>query len=253
MILKMKRNFPFLIAFIWLQNMSSMYGQKLTNSRLNYFDTDLLRYFGEEKEGNVMISPASVKSILAMILEGAGGSTATEIRSALRLSLNKEEYREQLNLYLCALQANTTGTLLKNANGVFMSDKMRLNKDYEIMLRKVYFAEVNRMNFKDPIPVAEKINSWVNTSTKGLIPAIVEPDLLDKWEATIDFKNKCFNTKNASNDIKVYDSQNTNLYEDIIPAGSSKLVRVPINIHDGDAIINEQSISNCVIAECLTT
>lgn len=82
---------------------------------------------------------------------------------------------------------------------------------------------------------------------------LIGSDLLDKWEATIDFKSKCLNTKNASNNIKVYDSRNTNLYEDIIPAGSSKLVRVPINIHDGDAIINEQSISNCVIAECLTT
>lgn len=82
---------------------------------------------------------------------------------------------------------------------------------------------------------------------------LIGSDLLDKWEATIDFKNKRLNTRNASNDIKVYDSRNANLYEDIIPAGTSKLVRVPINIHDGDAIISEQSISNCVIAECLTT
>lgn len=84
--------------------MSSINGQKSENSRLNYFDTDLLRYFGEEKRGNVMISPASVKSTLAMILEGAGGSTATEISNALRLSPKKEEYREQLNLYLSVLE-----------------------------------------------------------------------------------------------------------------------------------------------------
>lgn len=82
---------------------------------------------------------------------------------------------------------------------------------------------------------------------------LIGSDLLDKWEATIDFKNKSLNTRNAFNNIKVYDSRNANLYEDIIPAGSSKLVRVPININDGDAIINEQSISNCVVADCLTT
>lgn len=84
--------------------MPNIYGQKSDNSRLNYFDTDLLRYYGEEKRGNVMISPASVKSTLAMILEGAVGSTAMEIRNVLRLSPNKEEYREQLNLYLSVLQ-----------------------------------------------------------------------------------------------------------------------------------------------------
>lgn len=68
---------------------------------------------------------------------------------------------------------------MKNANGVFVSNKLRLNKNYEMMLRKVYFAEVCRMDFGDPVPVAEKINSWVNRSTNGLIPGIVEPGMLE--------------------------------------------------------------------------
>lgn len=72
--------------------------------RLNYFDTDLLRYTAEDRKGNVMVSPASIKSTLAMILEGAVGITADEIRSALRLSPNKDEFREQLNLYLSVLK-----------------------------------------------------------------------------------------------------------------------------------------------------
>lgn len=50
----------------------------------------------------------------------------------------------------------------------------------------------------------------------------------------------------------MYDSKNCNLYEDIIPAMSSKVIRVPINVHDGEALINEQIISNCLIQECLT-
>lgn len=201
-----------------------------------------MRYFGEENRGNVMISPASVKSTLAMILEGADGPTASEIRSALRLSPHKEDYREQLNLYLTTLkvlvfhnchssivfyfqsvqdwitwpsfrdykniafdrfgehsltcfrkqvtfavilncifptvQAKSTGTFLKNANGVFVSENLRLKKEYEMMLQKVYFAEVSRMDFRDPIPTTEKINSWVNISTNGLIPDIVMPGML---------------------------------------------------------------------------
>lgn len=77
------------------------------------------------------------------------------------------------------VQANTTGALLKNANGIFVSEKLRLNKNYENMLQKVYFAEVSRMDFRYPIPATEKINSWVNKSTKGLIPGIVEPGILE--------------------------------------------------------------------------
>lgn len=51
----------------------------------------------------------------------------------------------------------------------------------------------------------------------------------------------------------MYNSRNLNLYEDVIPANSSKIVKVPINLHDGEAFIDEQIISNCIIKECLTT
>lgn len=91
-------------VFTGVHHLAFIDGQKQENSRLNFFDTDLLRYTAEDKRGNVMISPASIKSTLAMILEGASGSTAAEIRSALRLSPVKEEYREQLNLYLSLLK-----------------------------------------------------------------------------------------------------------------------------------------------------
>lgn len=78
-------------------------------------------------------------------------------------------------------------------------------------------------------------------------------DVLEKLEASIDLKEKLLMTKNATNQLLLYDSRNCNLYEEIIPANSSKLVRVPINCHDGDALIEEQSISNCMIRDCVTT
>lgn len=77
-------------------------------------------------------------------------------------------------------------------------------------------------------------------------------DLLEKWEAKIDLKNKVLITRSAMNPIQMYNSCNVNLYEDVIPANSSKLVRLPINIHDGEAFIPEQVVSNCIIQDCLT-
>lgn len=78
-------------------------------------------------------------------------------------------------------------------------------------------------------------------------------DLLEKWEAKIDLKDKQLITRNSTNIISMYNSRNVNLYEDVIPANSSKLLRVPINVHDGDVIVSEQTISNCTIQDCLTT
>lgn len=65
---------------------------------------ELLRSAAEDKTGNVMVSPASIKSILAMLMEGSLGQTAIEIQKALRLSPDKEDWQNQFYLYLNALQ-----------------------------------------------------------------------------------------------------------------------------------------------------
>jgi hypothetical protein len=78
-------------------------------------------------------------------------------------------------------------------------------------------------------------------------------DLLDTWDSNIDLKNKLLLTRNAKVPIEMYDSRNANLYEEIVPANTSKLARVPINSQDGDAFIESQVICNCLISECITT
>lgn len=82
----------------------------------------------------------------------------------------------------------------------------------------------------------------------GHFDGLIATDFLDKWEATINYENKTFMTINAPNPIKVYNSINVNLYEDLKPT-----VRVPINIHERDVIISEQVMSNSLIQDCLTT
>jgi transposase InsO family protein len=78
-------------------------------------------------------------------------------------------------------------------------------------------------------------------------------DLLTKWEAKIDLKDGLLITKATTNPIRLYNSCNVNLYEDIIPAHSTKLVKIPIDSSDGEVFIREQIICNCIIHECLTT
>jgi hypothetical protein len=78
-------------------------------------------------------------------------------------------------------------------------------------------------------------------------------DLLTKWEAKIDLKENNLITRTSSNPIQMYNSCNVNLYEEVIPAGASKIIRVPINSPDGEVWVKEQAISSCLIHECFTT
>lgn len=104
-------------------------------SRLNFFDTDLLRYAAEDKKGNVLVSPASIKSILAMILEVSSGNTESEIKSALRLSPYKDEVRDQLNLYLNALYVSIS---FKNILLYFIRIR---NSDKSITIYKYFWSD----------------------------------------------------------------------------------------------------------------
>ncbi|XP_069362086.1 uncharacterized protein [Maniola hyperantus] len=169
-----------MIMYLWFA-VVALCIQSITNnvvpqeiSRLNFFDTDLLRYAAEDKRGNIMVSPASIKSTLAMILESASGNTEAEIRSALRLSPYKDELREQLNLYLASLNTNSPGVKLQNSNSVFVSKRLKLRKEFEQIIRNVYFADVCPVDFTDSLAAADTVNKWVNQHTKGLIPSIVE-------------------------------------------------------------------------------
>ncbi|XP_063832706.1 uncharacterized protein LOC135081854 [Ostrinia nubilalis] len=168
-------SFKHLFLAVSLQTIHVNGGLRSEASRLNYFDIDLLRYCAEERKGNVMVSPASIKSTLAMLLEGAHGTTESEIRAALRLAPNKQEYREQLNVYLQGLKANSSGVVLENANSVFISTKLKMKKEYEQMMQHVYLTEVYKMNFTNPDADSNFINKWVSTKTHGLINDIVEP------------------------------------------------------------------------------
>lgn len=75
-------------------------------NRQSFFDLELLRYSAENKKGNVMISPASIKSTLAMLLEGANGQTAAEIKTALRMSAQSDEFRDEVKVFLRAFEVN---------------------------------------------------------------------------------------------------------------------------------------------------
>ncbi|KPJ15999.1 Serpin B10 [Papilio machaon] len=114
-----------------------------------------------------------------MLLEGAAGDTAIEIRNALRLSPDKDEFREQLNAYLSVLKANDSDVTLLNSNAIFVAPKVSVKKEFIIMLYNVYLTEVRVVNFREPVPTADLINTWIRNNTKGHINTLLEPEHID--------------------------------------------------------------------------
>lgn len=77
-------------------------------------------------------------------------------------------------------------------------------------------------------------------------------DLLEQWQANIDLSNRVLSTQFADNQICMHVTGEGNLPEENIPAQSSKLIKVPTTISNGEIYIDEQLICDCSIQECIS-
>lgn len=179
--------------------------------RFNYFDLELLEEFSES-ESNIFVSPASIKSTLAMIFEGARGKCAEEIGNALRIdNIDEEGIRRQLKQLLVDLSEKTENTEIITANAVFVSNKLKLLNEYKQTVASQYNALVEVLDFTNSVKAVEHINSWANNYSRGKIKEIIGQNMLfdgsllitnalyfkSKWKTSFPEKEttlKCFNT-----------------------------------------------------------
>lgn len=59
-----------------------------------------------KQDGNVVISPLSVKLVLGMLMEGASGTSRNEIRRALRLPADLSKARDIAHSWVSALKVS---------------------------------------------------------------------------------------------------------------------------------------------------
>jgi serpin B len=142
---------------------------------------DLLRTLGA---GNLVFSPDSIATGLAMVGTGAEGRTAAQIAAALHLSspaalagvgaLQRQLLAEQATTPAGGAEAPT----LDIDNGLFLQDGFPVEAPFVEGLARDFGAKPQTVNFDSPEAVPT-INAWVSAHTQGLIP-----ELFSSLEAT---------------------------------------------------------------------
>lgn len=216
----------------------------LRQERFFYFDIDLFKAIADHQpEGNILISPLSIKSVLAMVLEGSQGETAEEIRSALRLP-NNEGVREQFHNLLAAFQQPQGYVDLIMANRIFVTNDYRVVDTYRNKVQKYYFADIERLDTNNPSTSARRINDWVRQATRDTIPNLVDEGnakdikillanalyFKGKWEKKFSeygTKNNCFFLSNdACQPTPMMDVVDNFKYDEV-PHLHAKVVEIP--------------------------
>lgn len=144
-----------------------------------------------ERDGNLVFSPYSISSALAMTYAGARGMTEEEMAAALRWSLMRDELHAAFNKLDLELESRGSATprpelgdgeplQLSIANSVWGQADFDFIQEFLDTLALHYGAGLRTVDFiNDPEGARQAINDWISDETQGRIEDLIPPDAID--------------------------------------------------------------------------
>ena len=134
----------------------------------NGFALDMYREIRGD-EGNVLFSPWSIYSALAMTYEGARGKTADEMHSVMHFTSN-DSIRRQSFASLYGRFNGRSGYVLSTANALWVQKDYPLLSEYASIVDRYYHGKAVNVDFMgSPENSRQTINSWVEEKTNDKI------------------------------------------------------------------------------------
>lgn len=148
----------------------------------NAFGVALYREFARQEKGNLVFSPFSLLSGLALTATGARGQTEAELWQALRLGLPREQVAVGYAGILASFARAARGELasVTVANSLWTQQGYALKPEFLGLAHGPFAAEVTPLDYTQPAAAAGRINDWIRARTAGLIPQLVEPAMFDE-------------------------------------------------------------------------
>jgi len=142
----------------------------------NGFAFSLLRQLNQDTpaDSNIFISPLSASMALGMTMNGAAGATLDSLHAVLGyagmpLTDIDDSYKALIDL----LRGLDPRVDFRIANSIWYRQDIPFNESFLDAGKQFFDAEIAGVDFHDPGTVSE-INDWVNTSTDGRIPVLVQ-------------------------------------------------------------------------------
>lgn len=139
----------------------------------NSFTFNLYNAIPESQGKNVMVSPLSISLALSMALNGADGSTKTDMINAMGLNdLSVDEINQVYLDLVTALKKADPNVVMNVANSIWIKKDFPVLESFIATDQKYYDARVEKLDFDQS--ALNTINSWVNEKTNAKIPKILD-------------------------------------------------------------------------------
>lgn len=127
-----------------------------------------------EGRKNIFVSPASAALALAMVYNGADGSTCQAMASTLNLQGMSLEEVNRANADLKESLENLDPQVrLSIANSLWARQGLALRPEFVQRNKSFYNAEMTILSFTNP-DTPDRINQWVKDKTQGRITSIID-------------------------------------------------------------------------------
>ena len=164
---------------------------------INGLGIDLL-HVNKNTNANLLLSPYSIQSALAMTYAGAAGVTRDEMKRALHFSDNttalhdsfaqlQTQFAEQVAASTKSLeagkkyQASFTPLSLNVANRLYAQRGYEFKANFFDLLKKKYNTSLEQVDFKKNAPaITTDINQWVEQQTQQRIRDLIPPTALNE-------------------------------------------------------------------------
>lgn len=168
-------NAPFAVAKSSASRESAATDQALIEEQaqsINSFAVSMYRQIGMGSD-NFFFSPYSIVSALGMTQAGARNETERQIREALAITLDNDDFHAAMNgldLSLMEHASSSEGVTLRVVNSSWTQTGYPFRAAYLDLLARQYGAGINLLDFlAEPDPSRIVINDWVSDQTNEKI------------------------------------------------------------------------------------
>lgn len=141
------------------------------------FTDDLLKEANSiNSERNFIISPLSLVTSLAILVNGARGTSKDELTYALHLSrkMTAQKLDSFYLHFLSDIKVKLVSQQMRIENLALISAKCEVSKEFEENVKNSYYVHLEKVNFlTQGESCVKKVNDWVTESTQGLIQELM--------------------------------------------------------------------------------
>ena len=188
--------------------------------RNNKFAFDIFNAINPSHDENLVISPFSISTALAMTYAGAGGNTAIQMARTLYFDSDQENFHKNFSEWMnTIMEKGEAKKQLQIANSLWPQEDYPFLDEFMNLIREYYGSAFYKVNYKgDREQIRQQINAWVEKNTNDLIKDLIQPGVLvedtrlvlvnaiyflSNWKIAFDENATHTNTFNISRDRTV--------------------------------------------------